>query len=296
MLVGEISIRFPHLGIEIADLGSGITIGGFTIAYYGIIIAIGMMCAILLALSEVRRTGQSEDLYIDFAMFVLVAAIVGARLYYVIFEWDSYKDNLLQIFNLRAGGLAIYGGIIAGTITLIVFCIVRKQNFFQMADVAVIGLLLGQIIGRWGNFFNKEAFGKYTDSFLAMQVNLSEAHGGITQEMLDHVVTIDGTQFISVHPTFLYESLWNLGILLFIMLFMRYHKSFQGELMLTYFTGYGLGRVWIEGLRTDQLQIGDTGIAVSQALSGVLFLVAASAWIIIRMRIKTKKTKEDENT
>lgn len=285
MSIMEVSIRFPHLGIELSDLGKNIEIGNFSIAYYGIVIALGMLCGIAMALREAKRTGQNTEDYMDFALYAIILSVIGARLYYVIFRWDYYKDNLLQMFNLRAGGLAIYGGVIGGVLTCILYAKLKKKSFFLMADTACLGLLLGQIIGRWGNFFNREAFGGYTDGVFAMQVNLKEAQGGVTEEMLEHLVTIDGVDFISVHPTFLYESLWNLAVLLFLLLFLRHHKTFDGEVFCGYLLGYALGRVWIEGLRTDQLQIGNSGIAVSQLLSALLVAAVSVIWIICRVRI-----------
>lgn len=284
MSVLEVSIRFPNFGIELSDLGKNIKIGNISIAYYGIVIAIGMLCGIAIALHEAKRTGQKTEDYLDLALYAIIFGVIGARLYYVIFRWDYYKDDLLQVFNLRAGGLAIYGGIIAGILTCILYSRIKKKPFFLMADTACLGLLLGQIIGRWGNFFNREAFGGYTDGLFAMQVNLKEAQGGITDEMLEHLVTIDGVDFISVHPTFLYESLWNLAVLLFLLLFLRYHKTFEGEVFCGYLLGYALGRVWMEGLRTDQLQIGNSGIAASQLLSALLVVAVSVIWIVCRVR------------
>lgn len=288
MLIGEVSIRFPHFGIELSDLGKSISIGGFSVAYYGIIIACGIFLGLMLAISEAKRTKQNVDDYYDFAIYAIIISIIGARVYYVVFRWDYYKDNLLEIFNLRGGGLAIYGGVIFGVLTCIIYAKIKKKSFLLMADTACLGLLLGQIIGRWGNFFNREAFGDYTDGLFAMQINIDEAQGGITQKMLDNLVTIDGTTFISVHPTFLYESVWNLCVLCFLLFFLRYHKKFDGEVFFGYLLGYALGRVWIEGLRTDQLQIGKTGIAVSQLLSGALIAVVLAAWIYCRHRIKKR--------
>ena len=163
-------IRFVHLGITINHLKSSISVFGFRIAFYGIIIGIGMLAGLWIAQSDAKRRGQDPELYLDFALYAIICSIIGARLYYVIFEWDYYKNNLLQIFNLRAGGLAIYGGVIAGTITMIVYTRMKKVSFFSMADTGVLGLVTGQIIGRWGNFFNCEAFGGYTDSLLAMRI------------------------------------------------------------------------------------------------------------------------------
>lgn len=280
-------IRFPHLGIEIASLGKGITIGGFTIAFYGMIIAFGMVMGYLMTAFQAKRTGQEPDLYLDLALWDIVFAVIGARIYYVVFSWDYYKDNLLQIFNTRGGGLAIYGGVIAGVITTIIFGKVRKQNFFQLLDTACIGLITGQIIGRWGNFCNREAFGGYTNGLFAMQLKQSDvAASNLTHSVLKHAVEIDGTRYIQVHPTFLYESLWNIGVLIILLLFTK-HRKYNGQIFLIYLLGYGLGRVWIEGLRTDQLIFFGTGVAVSQVLSGVL--VVASAAILIYRFVKDRQ-------
>ena len=280
-------IRFPHLGIEIASLGQGITIGGITIAFYGMIIAFGMVMGYLMTAFQAKRTGQEPDLYLDLALWDIVFAVIGARIYYVIFTWDYYKDNLLQIFNTRGGGLAIYGGVIAGVITTIIFGKVRKQNFFQLLDTACIGLITGQIIGRWGNFCNREAFGGYTNGLFAMQLKQSDvAASNLTHSVLKHAVEIDGTRYIQVHPTFLYESFWNIGVLIILLLFTK-HRKYNGQIFLIYLLGYGLGRAWIEGLRTDQLIFFGTGVAVSQVLSGGL--VVASAAILIYRFVKDRQ-------
>lgn len=283
-------IRFPHLGIEIASLGKGITIGGFTIAFYGMIIAFGMVMGYLMTAFQAKRTGQEPDLYLDLALWDIVFAVIGARIYYVVFSWDYYKDNLLQIFNTRGGGLAIYGGVIAGVITTIIFGKVRKQNFFQLLDTACVGLITGQIIGRWGNFCNREAFGGYTNGLFAMQIKESDvASSNLTHAVLKHIVEIDGTRYIQVHPTFLYESLWNVGVLVVLLLFTK-HRKYNGQIFLIYLLGYGLGRVWIEGLRTDQLLFFGTGVAVSQVLSGVLVVVSAA--ILIYQYVKGRQERK----
>lgn len=283
-------IRFPHLGIEIASLGKGITIGGFTIAFYGMIIAFGMVMGYLITAFQAKRTGQEPDLYLDLALWDIVFAVIGARIYYVIFSWDYYKDNLLQIFNTRGGGLAIYGGVIAGVVTTIIFGKVRKQNFFQLLDTACVGLITGQIIGRWGNFCNREAFGGYTNGLFAMQLKESDvASSNLTHAVLKHIVEIDGTRYIQVHPTFLYESLWNVGVLVVLLLFTK-HRKYNGQIFLIYLLGYGLGRVWIEGLRTDQLIFFGTGVAVSQVLSGVLVVISAA--ILIYQYVKGRQEKK----
>lgn len=281
-------IAFPNLGIFIPELPKGITIGGFTIAFYGIIMAASMMAGLWIACLQAKRTGQNKETYMDFAIYGIIFSLIGARLYYVIFSWDSYKDDLLQIFNTRGGGMALYGSVIAGILTAVIYCRVKKYNFFLLADTAVAGLILGQIIGRYGNFFNREAFGEYTNGLFAMRLKVNEVNpASITDRMREHMQTIDGVSYIQVHPTFLYESLWNVGVLILILVLIK-KKKFNGEIFILYMVGYALGRVWIEGLRTDQLQIGSTGIAVSQMLAGVIAVVGTGIWIFVRLRLRRK--------
>lgn len=285
----EADIRFPHLGIEIEHLGKSIDIAGFSIAYYGIVIALGMVLGYLMASWQAKRTGQNRELYLDLALWDIIFAIIGARAYYVLFSWDYYSQNPGEILNTRGGGMAIYGGVIAGVITTFIFARVRKQSFWRLVDTACAGLLVGQIIGRWGNFFNREAFGGYTDSFLAMQIPREDVNASnLTHQVMQHLVTVDGKQYIQVHPTFLYESLWNIMVLLFILLVTK-KKKYDGQLFLIYLLGYGAGRFWIEGLRTDQLILFDTGIAVSQLLSGLLAIVAVGILILRGFRMRQKK-------
>lgn len=283
------SIRFPHLGISLEHVGKNFTVFGISIAYYGVIIAVGMLAGILLATYEAKRTGQNPDDYFDLAIIAIICSVIGARLYYVIFSWDLYKDNLWSILNLRQGGLAIYGGVIAAIITAVVFAKVKGLSFPRLADTAGLGLILGQIIGRWGNFFNREAFGGYTDGLLAMQLPVSAVRDSdISKELAEHIVEIGGVSYIQVHPTFLYESLWNL-VLLVILLLIRKRKKFEGEIFLLYLAGYGIGRAWIEGLRTDQLLIPGTSVAVSQVLAVVLAVVSVMMLIILRKKAVSRK-------
>lgn len=266
----DMEINFPNLGIYLDHVGKNISIFGFSIAYYGIVIVTGMMIAIWIAQREAKRTGQNPEQYLDLAMIGIAAGILGARIYYVIFAWDYYKDDLLSIFNIRQGGLAIYGGIIGACIAVVIYSRKKKQDFSLLMDTASMSIVFGQIMGRWGNFFNREAFGDYTNNLFAMQLPVSAVRANeITQKMWDHVVTVNGVEYIQVHPTFLYESLWNVGVLLFLFWF-RKRKKFNGEVFLMYLIGYGLGRIWIEGLRTDQLLLPVVGLPVSQLLSGCL--------------------------
>lgn len=276
-------IAFPNLGIYLNNVPKSFSIFGFRIALYGVIIGIGVLCGVLLAAHVAKKEGLDADVIWDFAIYAIIFSIIGARIYYVIFEWDMYKDNLISILNLRNGGLAIYGAVIGAFTTMWIYCKVKGHSFLQIADICVPGLVLGQVIGRWGNFTNREVFGEYTNNLLAMRLPIDAVRSiDISENVANHIV--EGTNYIQVHPTFLYESLWNLA-LLFFMLFYRQHKKFQGEMWLLYLGGYGLGRAWIEGIRTDTLFIPHTTIAVSQVLAVVLFVVAVVADILIRHRI-----------
>lgn len=282
-------IRFPHLGIEIENLGKSISAFGFSIAYYGIIIAFAMICGYLMAAFQAKRTGQDTEMYLDLTLWDIVFAVIGARLYYVVFSWDYYKDNLSEIINTRGGGLAIYGGVIAGVITTFIFSKIRKVSFLKVTDTTCAGLLVGQIIGRWGNFFNREAFGGYTDNLFAMQIKMSDVlQTNLNKSLAKDVVMVDGIKYIQVHPTFLYESLWNIMVLL-VILFLTKKKRYDGQLFLLYILGYGCGRFWIEGLRTDQLLLFNTGIPVSQALSAIMVIVSAVILITNEVRFRKRK-------
>lgn len=277
-------IAFPNLGIYLESVPKNFELFGLTIAFYGVIIAVGMLLGFTLTNHESNRLGYPKDIWWDFAVPAILFSILGARLYYVVFSWDYYGKHLDQLFNIRGGGLAIYGGVIGGFLTLVVFCKIRKVNLWKMADVAVLGLLVGQIIGRWGNFMNREAFGGYTDGLFAMRLPIEAVRqSDISADIAAHIA--DGANYIQVHPTFLYESFLNL-ILLLVLWFYRKHKKFDGDMMLIYLGGYGIIRFFVEGLRTDQLQIGSTGIAVSQMLGIGLFVLSLGTQIIVRAAMK----------
>ncbi len=283
-------ILFVNLGIGIETVQKTFSVFGVEIAYYGLIIVCGMIAGTAIALWDAKTSGQDPDMYLDFGIYAIILSVIGARVYYVIFEWDMYKDNLWEIFNIRNGGLAIYGGVLTAILTLFVFTRIKKQSMMKMADTGALGLITGQIIGRWGNFVNCEAFGGYTDNLLAMRLNVENVNSSmISEELWANKIVENGITYIQVHPTFLYESMWNLGVLLLMLLY-RKHKKFNGEVFMLYLFGYGVGRFWIEGLRTDQLTIGDTGLAASQVLA--LIMVVVSAAIVIIKRIQLKKSAQ----
>ena len=259
-------ITFPGLGIEI-DPSQGFTIPGtqFEIKWYGVIIALGVLLAVLYAMRRAKDFGLTGDDILNMLLVGLPCAIVGARLYYVIFEWDRFFGAGIpwyQFLNLREGGLAIYGGIIGASLALILYCGLSKKRRAKMLpsfDIIGLGLLIGQAIGRWGNFFNREAHGGVTNSFLRMGI-------------------IENGQLIYVHPTFLYESLWNL-IGLALIHFLSKKRKFDGQVFLYYIIWYGLGRAWIEGLRTDSLYWGS--FRVSQILAAVSCLLAVGVLLYV---------------
>ena len=276
-------INFPHLGLYLPHVGKSIRIGNFEIAYYGIAIALGMLLGVTAIMKRAKETGQNPDDYLDISVKTLLIAIIGARLYYVLFAWELYRDDPISIFNIREGGLAIYGGLIAGVLAIFFMARRRKLPVARLLDTCIIGVPIGQILGRWGNFFNREAFGTYTDGLLAMQLPVSMVRQDeVTSLMWENVVTWNGADFIQVHPTFLYEGIWNLGVLL-ILLLMRNRTKFTGELFLIYVIGYGTGRFFIEMLRTDQLLIPGTHVPVSMVVSAV-GVVAALILIICGRR------------
>ena len=289
------TIRFPHLGISLSHVIRSVSIGGFEIACYGMVLAAAMVTGLFLVMRLARFTGQDEDSYFDFGMIVILVSVICARIYYVVFSWDYYRVHPSEILNLREGGLAIYGGVIGGALTAVIYSRIRKKNLLQLLDSAAVGLAWGQMVGRWGNFFNREAFGDYTDNLFAMQLPLDDVRSWeVTQEMLDHTEIIDGVSYIQVHPTFLYESLWNLGVVLILLfLILKVKKQFFGRAFFTYLLLYGIGRAWIEGLRTDQLWIPGTEIPVSQLLS-VLFAIAGGISLFLLSR-KSKKKPVGEN-
>lgn len=278
-------IWFPNLGVKIGEIDPVmISLFGIDIYWYGVIISIGVIAGLVAVMTIAKRSEQQAETYIDVLIFGLLAAIIGARLYYVIFSWEVYKDDLLSIFNLRQGGLAIFGGVIGGVIAVAIYAKVKKLNFFTLADTAAPGLILGQAIGRWGNFVNQEAFGGYADNLFAMRLKVENVRY-LPASLVDTIMNVEGVDYLQVHPTFLYESMWNISVFIFLFVFWKY-KKFKGEIFYLYLLCYSLGRVWIEGMRTDQLIIGSTNIPVSQLLSGLL--IVFSLIVIIYNRKKCK--------
>ena len=259
-------VEFPALGLSFPLNRVAFSIGGINIYWYGVCIAVGMCLALVFAFRHGVEFGVDADAMVDVILIGVVMGILCARLYYVAMAPYNY-DSLWEVLAIRDGGLAIYGGIIGGAITLLVVAKRKKIPAPVLLDVAGMGVIIGQLMGRWGNFMNREAHGAVTDTFLKM--GLQDASGVVTY----------------YHPTFLYESVWNLIGFIGLHFFSKKRK-FDGEVFLAYVAWYGLGRVWIEGLRTDSLYLFSTGIRVSQLVAAVSFLAAAGSltWVLVKKK------------
>lgn len=265
-------IVFPGLGLEFHIQRVAFSLFGKDVYWYGVIIALGFVAAVAYCYYQSGRYGVPKERVIDFILFAAPGGIIGARIYYVLFYQSLYRDpdgsfNWGRAVAIWDGGLAIYGGVIAAILILLAFCKVNQIKFFAFADLGSYGLFIGQAIGRWGNFCNQEAF------------------GGLTSLPWRMGLTVGG-QYIEVHPTFLYESVWNLAGLAIAHFLLRKRRRFDGEIFLFYLSWYGLGRLWIEGLRTDSLYLFNTGIRVSQLLAGLSFVIAGAILIALLIRLK----------
>lgn len=243
---------------------------GIEIMWYGVLIAFAMLTGTILAIMEARRVGFDENHILDIILYSVPSAIIGARLYYVVFQWQEYRNNLLQILDIRSGGLAIHGGIIGGMIAAYIYTRIKNISFLKVADICIPSIILGQAIGRWGNFFNQEAYGGVVSSEF-----ISKFPRFIREQMY-----IGGEYH---HPTFLYESIWNLGVFI-LLVTLRKKQRRNGYILSAYLIFYSIGRFFIEGLRTDSLMIGS--LRQAQLISIVMLAVgiAGILWIIRKDR------------
>lgn len=278
-------VSFPKLGIKF-NIQESFQVFGLTIRWYGLIICLGLILCMILGTRFSKRYGLDSDKIMDYVLFALPAAIIGARLYYVIFRWDYYKGDLLEIVKIWHGGLAVYGGIIAAVITIFIVSRVKKDRFLHILDFAMPYIMLGQAIGRWGNFVNQEAYGSATTWALGMTGSKIEQEVGYN---------------VLVHPTFLYESLWCLAGFIFLVIFRKRFQKSYGEITALYMCLYGAERALVESLRTDSLMItiGSTSLRVSQILSVMLVFVGVALFIDSRRRgapVYRPETEENEKT
>lgn len=278
------TVSFPGLGLDFEVNRVAFSIGDLPVYWYGILIALGFILAILYVSRRAREFGVDADRMLDVILGGAIGGIVGARAYYVILQWDYYGQNLSQIFNTRSGGMAIYGGLIGGVLIGLLMCKIRRVKFMPALDLVVGGFLIGQGIGRWGNFVNIEAFGANTS--LPWGMSSSVITDYLTQHEAElEAIGMDIDPNMPVHPTFLYESLWCLLGFAFIAWYTR-RRKFDGELTLLYMMWYGAGRAVIEGLRTDSLMIPGTSLRASQVLAAAMAVVAAIIWIVKTSKVK----------
>lgn len=286
------SVRFPNLGLEFEYVPVSVRVFGFEITFFGILLAVGMLLGMVFVVLEAKRKKQDANLYLGMMIFGLAGGFIGARFFYVLLSWSVYKTDIMKVFDTRSGGMVFYGGLLGGVLAAAIFCRIKKAAFMEMADVAVKGLLIGQIIGRWGNFFNRESFGEYTSNVLTMQLPLSNVRAGeVTPWMRENLVTIDNVSYIQATPLFLYESIWCLLLLLLLFVWNR-RKLFAGEIFMRYLAGYGFGRFFIEWIRTDKMFLPGTDIAVNQAISAGLFLLFTVVVIVKRIMAKKRAALE----
>lgn len=296
-------ISFPKLGIEINISPVALKIGTLEIKWYAICIMIGFLGALVYCLVQGKKKGINSDTFVDIAILSMVFGLIGARIYYVIFKWDQYVKNPIKILYIWEGGLAIYGGIILAVIACFIYIKRKKLSFFKLADIAAPALLIGQACGRWGNFFNQEAFGVNTDLPWGMTGNIitENLHSEAAEVKELFGITLD--PIVPVHPTFLYESLWcALGVVVLWLLYKKANK-FDGQTALTYVAWYGFERMIVEGLRTDSLIL-FWNIRISQFIAGVTFVIAI-VLLIVLLYLNKKKSfttqavavneKEEEN-
>lgn len=277
-------VSFPGIGIEMTVNRVAFNLFGMPIYWYGVIIAIGLIMGIITASLAAKKLGEKDDIILDIVLVCTPVSVVFARLYYVIFKWDMYKNNLMDIFDIRSGGIAIYGAVIGAVLAAYVYAKAKKKNPLFVFDVGSVGLITGQMIGRWGNFVNQEAFGSNTSLPWGMTSKT-------VSEYLENLKMsgVNVNPDIPVHPTFLYESIWSLGVLIILFVIVYKHYRYNGQVFFAYASLYGLGRMWIEGLRTDSLMIGM--FRVSQLIALASFLVFAFLYLYF-CRKNRKITKE----
>ena len=277
-------IWFYNLGIQINNLNHiAFSIFGVEVFWYGIFIAIGLFMGFQVALWEAKRTGQKDDHYYTLLWLAGGTGVIGTRVYWVIFTPGA---GFADLFDFRGGGLAIYGAVIFAPIAVYLYCKHKKLETLKVMDTAAPGLLTGQIIGRWGNFINREAFGSHTDGLFAMRYRYDQIRQAMPESLLDTAIWVDGVKYLQVHPTFLYESLLNLCVLIFLQLYKK-HKAFQGEILFMYLAFYGVIRAFLEPLRVDSLMVG--GLRTSFIVSILVTLIGIAGIVYGRLKLKPIK-------
>lgn len=276
------SIRFPHLGISFGYVGETVSVFGYEITIYGLVLAAAMLLGLAVVILRSRRQNQDQNLYLEALIPGIVLGLISARFFYVAMHWKLFQGQTVRAFvDLRTGGMSFTGGLLGGIIATALFCKIRKLSFSRMADILSIGVLVSQMIAVWGNFFSREFIGEYTDSIFAMQIPLDAVRSSeLTAAMQEHLVKTGDGSWVQVHPLFLYESLWCLVLLLILLVYTR-RKMFQGEIFMRYLAGYGLGNAAIEWIRADKVCIPGTQMSVLVPVYLAVFVVL---WIVAEVR------------
>lgn len=284
----DMSIRFPNLRIFFQYIPKSFRVLGYEITIYGILLAVALLLGLSVIITEAKRKNQNQDICLGASILAIILGLFGARIWYVAAHWNLYRGNLREILNIHNGGFTFYGALLGGLLALWAVAKLKKQSFGEMADTVSIGLVSGQIIAVWGTFFSREAFGEYTDSLFTMELPVTSVRAGdVTALMRENLLESGGISYIRVHPLFLYESLWCLVLLLFLVSCKR-RKRFSGEVAMVYLAGYGLGRFFISWLRTDEVRLPGTNFAVSQIISAFLF-VGFGLIVMIRRSMAKKR-------
>lgn len=304
----NMSIRFPHLGINLGYVGETVSVFGFEITIYGIFIAVGMLAGLSFIILQAKRQNQDQNLYLEALIPGVVFGAVSARVCYIALHWKIFaKEPQQALWDIRTGGMVMYGALLGGIAALAVFCKIRKLSFGRMADTIIPGVVVSQMIGVWGNFFSREYTGRYTDSILAMQLPAETLSGArLTAEMQENIVKIGDISYVQVHPLFIYESLWCFFLLCVLLIYTK-RKKFQGEIFMRYLAGYALGKAGIEFLCTDRIYIPGTEISVFvPVLAGifVIFSIVATVRRILskkrekihRRRLEERYAKEEKSS
>ncbi|MDO4519292.1 MAG: prolipoprotein diacylglyceryl transferase [Eubacteriales bacterium] len=268
------NINFPNFNLNISYLPKAFNVFGYEITIYGIILAVSLMLGTAVIVLEAKRKHQSTNKYLGMIILALIGGVIGARAYYVLQHLDYYKNHVQDIYHVTGGGFSFYGGLLVGMLMVGVYCLIAKIRFGEALDTLTPGLLLSQVFAAWGNLFNREAFGEYTNSIFAMQIPLTDVRGQeVTELMNKNLVDIDGVSYIQAHPLFLYESIWCLLLMLVILGISR-KKRFSGEVFLKYLAGFSFARGILEWFRTDKVGMFGSKISLTMIVSFFAFIIS----------------------
>lgn len=289
-MISEVSVRFPGVGIELNNLPKGFNILRMEITIKGLFVLLALIAGFAIVIYEAHSTWQDVEMYLNLGLCAIIVGIIGSRICYVIYSWDYYKNNILEIFNVLNGGGSMYGGILAAMIPCIIVAGKKKVPILKVADTMSLGLALGQAVGNIGGLFSRGDFGRFTDGFTSMQIKYDEVKGVVNQKIIDNLVRIDGVSYIQVHPTFLYRAAICLVLFILLMIFKRF-KKMDGDIVLWYVAGYSLGNIIVDFFRISSFGFLGTGFSLLQFVSALFFVGAVGIYIfrIVNSHLKNKE-------